>query len=440
VYVTLKTSASATEYRSEVVAGLTEYDETTLGYAHWVTDVFLVKLHWERVPYWEATTAVQLEVSNHLVTNDTSGAPVHNPTITATGTGISFTASTKTIADTANGLAYFLTGDTIHVRDSTSNDGAYTVATGGVAGSIVVDQALTDESAGASVAILGQRNNYLEIAAAQVGGVVNAPVRLELTNAAGEAVAYKDMHVGVSRLNNVANFIFTLEAAAGTGGTETDDAACNKGNYNAITWAGDSEVAVWTYTLTAAMLAASRGAYFIPIVRLNGGTIDTTIALRLNIKLSTTTVHEGALITLAADNYMQALGLLQLPPYLERITAPAALTLSLRAKKTGGGALNLDFIQLVPVDAYRHLKQLGYSVADGDSIYIDELIDRQGYVYGVDSSAKNYQVWLRRGAPLMVQPSTKQRIYLLYDESDSTQNIGRKMTAKLYYRPRRLSL
>jgi hypothetical protein len=66
---------------------------------------------------------------------------------------LSFTAATKTIADTAALLATFKTGDTIRVRGSVGNDGVYTVATGNVAGAIVTTEALADELAGAYITI-----------------------------------------------------------------------------------------------------------------------------------------------------------------------------------------------------------------------------------------------------------------------------------------------
>jgi len=66
---------------------------------------------------------------------------------------ISFVAATKKILDSANGLAEILTGDTIRVRGSGSNDGVYTVATGGAAGEIVTTEALVNEDAGAYISL-----------------------------------------------------------------------------------------------------------------------------------------------------------------------------------------------------------------------------------------------------------------------------------------------
>jgi len=439
VYLTLKNTSGGTEYRSEIVRGQVDWDGRTLGKL-WVSNAALIRIYVERLWFFEATTAVQVQVSNHLVTNNTSGAPVHNPRITTTSTGISFTSGTKTIADSNNGLANYLSGDTIWVVGSTSNDGEYTVDSGGTAASLTVDQVLTTEAAGDTVTIIGALNNYIEVAAADADGVVNSPVRLELTNNNGAAVTFEDIHIGISHMNDIANFGFTLEAEDGNGGTTTENAAASGANYRAITWPGSSEVQVWTYALTKTVLAAARGGYFLPVVRLQGGTIASTLSLRVNLKLANTIVYEGALVALTADDYLQPLGTIQLPPYLERQTAPKALTLSLRAVKTGGGAINLDYIQLIPLDGYRFLRQLNYAVPDNNTLFVDELWDRRGMVYGGDSTGGYYRVWVKRGTKLALQPATKQRIYILHDESDNTSNIGREFTSKLYYRPRRLTL
>jgi len=66
---------------------------------------------------------------------------------------IAFAASTRSITDTANGLAVAETNDLIHITGSTYNDGIYTVETGGVAGTIVVKENLTTEALGDTVTI-----------------------------------------------------------------------------------------------------------------------------------------------------------------------------------------------------------------------------------------------------------------------------------------------
>jgi len=72
-----------------------------------------------------------------------------------TAATISFTAASKTIADTAAGLLRFRAGRRIKITGSVSNNGTYTIATGDMAGSIIVSEALPlNEAAGASVSIV----------------------------------------------------------------------------------------------------------------------------------------------------------------------------------------------------------------------------------------------------------------------------------------------
>lgn len=66
---------------------------------------------------------------------------------------ISFASGTKRVSDSANGLVTVLTGDTIIIRGSGSNDKAVTVSDGGHAGYFVTTEALTDEVAGAVVSL-----------------------------------------------------------------------------------------------------------------------------------------------------------------------------------------------------------------------------------------------------------------------------------------------
>ncbi|MBU1067398.1 DUF1566 domain-containing protein [Patescibacteria group bacterium] len=67
---------------------------------------------------------------------------------------IAFAATTPgTITDSGNGLALFKTADVITITGSASNDGVYTISTGGVAGTIRTTEATLLEAAGATVSI-----------------------------------------------------------------------------------------------------------------------------------------------------------------------------------------------------------------------------------------------------------------------------------------------
>lgn len=87
---------------------------------------------------------------------------------------LSFTASTKTIADSALGLKKFPTGARITISGSVSNNSTFTVATGGVAGSLVVAETLVNEAAGATVTITDVSDPMDD---SKLEGVINAVSR-----------------------------------------------------------------------------------------------------------------------------------------------------------------------------------------------------------------------------------------------------------------------
>lgn len=72
-----------------------------------------------------------------------------------TSSTISFTQSSKTIADSHNGLRGLAENMVIEIDGSTSNDGFYTIATAnnGTGASITTNESLTDEAASATVTI-----------------------------------------------------------------------------------------------------------------------------------------------------------------------------------------------------------------------------------------------------------------------------------------------
>jgi hypothetical protein len=329
VWITWLSTTGGATYRSEILAGKVEWEDDTLHRANWTANIQKATIYLTRRWYWEASTAVQIALSNDQIADNTSGLAIWNPSVFISADTISFTSGTKTIADSGNGLAVFYEDDVIHILGSALNDGTYTLAGDAAAGSMVVDEALADEAAGADVVIIGPARNHVRIGNDDTASVVDSPIRLELTNASGSAVTYNNIHIGVTHMPSVADFpfIFEGEDGAGTSVTPTDSDTASSGAHAVVEWAGDVEIEAWTIALTSAMLEACRGADFLAIARLDGGTIATSTQLRLRLKLSTTVIWEGALVTLREDDELQELGIIKLPPYLSRHTAQKAFNM-----------------------------------------------------------------------------------------------------------------
>lgn len=122
--------------------------------------------------------------------------------------GIAFAATTPgTITDSGNGLATFLTGDTIVIRGSAGHGGAYTVSTGSVAGTIRTTEATTLEAAGAYISIC-KRTSHSNNA---VDDLVKGKQWTRYTSS-GEKVG--EASDGKLDWYNAAGSCFTLHAAA----------------------------------------------------------------------------------------------------------------------------------------------------------------------------------------------------------------------------------
>jgi len=103
-----------------------------------------------------STSGTPGSTNKYATENDTSNAA------TITATTISFTASTKVIADSASGFvtANLRAGDSVIVTGTVSNNGTYTIVSV-AAGSIVVVESLVDESAGSSFTLTAVTINKL---------------------------------------------------------------------------------------------------------------------------------------------------------------------------------------------------------------------------------------------------------------------------------------
>jgi hypothetical protein len=121
------------------------------------TSVFVLRSRYPVVDYIEHMQVALDYVQSYLLDKQRWGSEGGEPTwktgLTLTGTTIAFVSGTHKITDSGGNLERFGTGDTIVVSGSSLNDGTYTIATGGVAGEIVVNETLSDEAAGATVTL-----------------------------------------------------------------------------------------------------------------------------------------------------------------------------------------------------------------------------------------------------------------------------------------------
>jgi hypothetical protein len=377
VFVKFTPANAAAAYRSEIVNGKVEVQDDTLRVSRW--DVFAVEIiiAWTRKFYWEADSETQLTLTNGNGTDDTAGLAVYN-----------------------------------------CNDGS-----------------------GASPT---KRNNYVEIDAAELTGVIPCPVRLAITNTYGTAA--RRVYVAHKAQGTPASFTHILEAEDATLNgsycTSGADATCSNGNKVAVVNVPAAVATLFTWTMNATQAGYIKGQWVRPILRFSVLPNDATCSVRFTIKDSTS----GAVIAqtdyqvLSSADYLQALPEFYLSPNLQGQTTSGAIKILLDSKDSAATCdWTLDFLQLSPIEAgnsFRFLRPVDESlvtIAATTGLITDNMID--GGLY-IESQQGVYQ---GLGGPIMLIPSTLQRLYFLVDGA-SDAAIARTITVKGYFRPRKLTV
>ncbi len=281
-------------------------------------------------------------------------------------------------------------------------------------------------------------DNWVQIAADQVTGVLPAGVQVRLTNDIGATRTYSKIYLALNAFSDPANFTHVLEGESrASGGSVVSDAAYSNGQ--ALSFTIGSGVtpgtSTFVWTLPAATLQDAAGRPFRLLARFAGGIGTTTAYAEVRAANGTSVLWRGDSAALP-DLYggLLDMGVVPLPPG-GYSTAYGALTLALTF--TGIATRYLDFIQLTPMDAFVLLECMA-PCAHGEAVMYDSIEDRQ---YILSGSAELGYV-TASGGRLLLQPGVINRLIVLQENSTGTNRgeISESFTALVRYRPRRLTI
>ena len=429
VYVEYKPSDADTNYyRSELKDGRVMID--TFKRANVI---------WTREPFWEGPET-QIPLTGIQGTDVITDLTIYNPNSWLQGTTISFDATTKEIRDSGNGMAIFKTDGVVRVIGSANNDGSYTVVTGNVAAKVVVSEAIVTEAAGATVTLIGQKQNYVSIAAADVVGDLPAPPRLEIKNNYNSTTRAANVFVAHNVDSNPGTLAHILEAENATGGTTTINKDSSGGYDKALSWEVTTETELLDWTISTDVLNACAGNFFRLLIRLASNLAYSDLWLKVKIKMELTVIWESEWI-LAPNGYsLFELATAQLPAYLAGAgdIYPAHLLLFGRRNAAGTHTLNVDYMQLSPLDGWRKLQPQGYNLGYLARL-MDDMIDDYLYTDSWDTPGK-FGNYYTASTPLALIPNKLQRLYFLHDVDVGGSAIARTLGVKVFYRPRRCSI
>jgi len=282
-------------------------------------------------------------------------------------------------------------------------------------------------------------DNWLQIAANDVTGVLPAGCQIRLTNDIGATRTYSKIYLALNAFSDPGNFTHILEGESrASGGSIVSDAAYYS-NGQALSFTigsgGTPSTSTFVWTLPAATLQDAAGRPFRLLARFAGGLGTTTCYAEVRAANGTSTLWRGDSVALP-DLYggLLDLGVVPLPPG-GYSTAYGALTLALTF--TGIATRYLDFIQLTPMDAFVLLECMA-PCAHGEAVMYDSIEDRQ-YIL---SGATELGYVTASGGRLLLQPGVINRLIVLQENSTGTNRgeISESFTAMVRYRPRRLTI
>lgn len=278
-------------------------------------------------------------------------------------------------------------------------------------------------------------DNYLGISAGNVGGVLPTPAEIQLTNTNGATIAINSFTIANNIFDPSFTHILEGESRLGGYGSVQSAATCSNGQLVRLTGTGSIQCA---WSLSSGLLQASEGRFFnlvarIPTFATSPGVYCTAMIKDAN-NLVTLAMGKEMKLTLGSS-YLQILGTLPLPPGGFN-TAYAGQTLFLQFRTTAAETIEIDYIQLTPSEELCWRQVLAMDTGHvANSIFVDDGIE--GLTYRSVSGAA-HPIYDPKGTPVHLFPGVNQRLYVLMDGLDAT--IDKSMSAKVWYRPRRLSI
>ena len=267
-------------------------------------------------------------------------------------------------------------------------------------------------------------------------GSLPAPALVELIHDVSAPEALTDIWLGLG-LSPLPGGVLEAESAASSLTTQTvADPACSDGSFRRVSWTGAAEVEVLHWELTQDWLGQAGGRCFRPLLRFATLFAFSDLSLSVQVRTAGSVLFESPAQTLQAGVRLQELHPVLLPPWVPLTGPPAALTLALVGRRTGGGSstLDLDFVGLLPLQGWRRYVSLS------GLPYGARLVDDPSTGRCVTLHAQNGELvgYAAQGPGLEVQPGQGQRFAVLFATgSPAGMDIAAQVRLKVSYRPRK---
>lgn len=281
-------------------------------------------------------------------------------------------------------------------------------------------------------------DNSARIEEGNIEGDLPAPAVLRLSG----GTAGVEVLVG-HQVDGDQNFTFQLEGEnastpAGATGTNITNSAGNSNNaYREVSWSATTPVTLLQWLNSEADTAKFRGRYYRPVLRLNGIWTGGTVWVWLRAGYNNGGAVEGYQdyegILIPYGKPMVVLPPVQFPPWQqppEGITQweNGAIALMGHAEAAGTKSLQVDYLQLVPIDSWARFIPTVMTLAPE--------IRYEGSTGTLSRYTKAMTGHAVEGPGVLLEPGKSQRIFAL-NYSNAGAPIGQTISLGVRYRPRR---
>lgn len=258
--------------------------------------------------------------------------------------------------------------------------------------------------------------NYVSIASNQITGDLPTPALLRIQNYGTSPLGTINIHI-FQNVNYQPGTLVHFYELDNLGGSAVAGSVYSGGTCVRSIWDNSSATAVAWGTVLPVDGTALHGQYV--NVMVGFGTpppSDTWMKFR-EVNSGTVILYESPYTLLGTSNYVQSLGVARFPTTY--FTGMGTTYFALIAKRTDGGTLDLDYLQLSPLDGYRKFENCLFLGSDGNNVLIDDPITNDsyyGYYRNVDTNSYKLN---SLGDYIYLVPNKDQRLYFLCDSATS---------------------
>lgn len=276
-----------------------------------------------------------------------------------------------------------------------------------------------------------KRNNYIEISSSAVSGDLPAPPRIEFTYLSTGSIY--EMFLSHNWRSAPATLTHWYEFSG------IYSATCSGTSYTTVSSgpSAPSDAHILA-TISSAQVSKLLGRSYRVLVRLYSSAVSTYIYYPAILELAGSKSYGAPIIINSpiSGAYLYDFGQLPaIPPYESAGDPIGAFDFGVRvANMPALTGVDVDYMQLTPVDGYRKISNIGAS--QNYKLVLDE---SAGEAKTFNTTPAIYAYCAIHGAPIMLFPGVTQRLYCLWNDY-TTNTVSAYGSVKIYYRPRRKTL